>query len=94
MATYQVLRWHEIPTQVKAEEGGEEINVPLDGRLMERVDEVATKRGLTGTDEYLDGWQWTEPEQREGDFDKVISCARFFEHRTKQHEGDGESAGT
>ena len=76
MATYQVLRWHEIPTQVKAEAGGEEVSLPLDNRLMEQVDEAATKRGLTGTDEYLDGWQWSEPEQREGSAAEVAQAVK------------------
>jgi len=76
MATYQILRWHEIPTQVRAEDGGEEVTVPLDARLMEQVDEAATKRGLVGADDYLDGWQWSEPEQREGSAAEVARAVR------------------
>ena len=30
MAEYQVLYWQEIPSQVRAEEGGEEVKLELD----------------------------------------------------------------
>ena len=33
---------------------------------MERIDQLAAKRGLQGADDYLAQWQWGEEQQRAG----------------------------
>ncbi|HTP13186.1 MAG TPA: virulence factor [Bacteroidota bacterium] len=66
MAFYQVLRWQEIPTQIKAWDDFDEVKLELPPRFMIRVDQVAQSQGLTGTDDYLNQWKWSEPEERKG----------------------------
>jgi hypothetical protein len=66
MATYKVLYWQEIPTQVKAEDDEEEVTLPLPPRFMERVDRLALQRGLHGSDDYLAQWKWGDEEERDG----------------------------
>ena len=53
VATYRILYWQEIPSQIKAEDEREEVNVNLPPRFMERIDQLAAKRGLQGADDYL-----------------------------------------
>jgi hypothetical protein len=66
MATYKVLYWQEIPTQIKAEDDDEDVTVMLDPKFMLQVDILAAKRGLQGSDDYLAQWKWSEEEEREG----------------------------
>ena len=66
MATYQILSWHGIPTGVKAKDANEEKRENLPIRFQAAVDEVATATGNIGTQAYLAGWQWSQPEERDG----------------------------
>jgi hypothetical protein len=66
MATYKVLYWQEVPTQIKAEDDEEDVTVMLDGKFMLQVDILAAKRGLQGSNDYLAQWKWSEEEEREG----------------------------
>jgi hypothetical protein len=43
---------------------------------MERIDQLAAKRGLQSTDEYLAQWRWTEDEEREGSARQVAEALR------------------
>ena len=38
MATYKILYWQEIPSQVRAEDEGDEVTVPMPPEFMERFD--------------------------------------------------------
>jgi len=66
MATYKVLYWQEIPTQIKAEDESDDVTVMLDGRFMEHIDILAAKRGLQAADDYLAQWNWSEEQERKG----------------------------
>jgi hypothetical protein len=66
MATYKVLYWQEVPTQIKAEDDDEDVTLMLDGKFMLQVDILAAKRGLQASDDYLAQWKWSEEEEREG----------------------------
>ncbi len=66
MATYQILYWHEVPSQIKVEDDQDEVNVALPPKFQERIDELAAERGLADTDDYLAGWQWGEAQERDG----------------------------
>ena len=66
LTTYRILFWQEIPSQIKAEDEREEVTVSLSPRFMERIDQLAAKRGLQGSDDYLAQWQWSDEQQREG----------------------------
>ena len=71
MATYRVLYWQDIPSQVRAEDAADEVTLPLDPRFMERIDRLAAERGLQSTDDYLAQWQWSEEQEREGTAEAV-----------------------
>ena len=66
MATYKILSWQEIPTQIQVEDDVEEVTMMLDDKFMARVDVLAAQRGLQSTDDYLAQWKWSEEQQREG----------------------------
>jgi hypothetical protein len=66
MATYKVLYWQEVPSQVKAEDDQDEVNLPMPPRFMERVDRLAMQRGLQGSDAFLEQWHWSDEEERDG----------------------------
>ena len=66
MATYKILYWQEIPSQIKADDGADEVTVPMPARFLELIDQFALKRGLHSADDYLAQWNWSEEEEREG----------------------------
>jgi hypothetical protein len=74
MATYKVLYWQEIPSQVKAEDDEEEVTLPLSARFMERIDRLALQRGLHGSDDYLAQWKWSDEEERDGSAREVAEA--------------------
>lgn len=76
MAIYKVLYWQEIPTQVKAEDDEDDVNVMLDGKFMQQVDILAAKRGLQAADDYLAQWKWSEEEEREGSARDVAEAVK------------------
>jgi Virulence factor len=76
MATYKILYWQEIPSQIKAEDSEEDVTVLLPGKFMERIDMMAAKRGLTGADEYLAQWQWSEELERPGTAAEVAEAVK------------------
>ena len=66
MAIYTILYWQEIPSQIKASDALDDVTVPLDPRFMERIDQLAARRGLQGSDDYLAQWRWSDEQEREG----------------------------
>ena len=77
LTTYRILFWQEIPSQIKAEDEREEVTVSLSPRFMERIDQLAAKRGLQGSDDYLAQWQWSDEQQREGAAPDVAEALRL-----------------
>ena len=71
MARYQVLYWRDIPAQVRVETDHDEVSLQLDPRAQQRIDAVAVELGLQGTDEYLEHWKWSDPEERPGSAQEV-----------------------
>jgi hypothetical protein len=76
VATYKILYWQEIPTQIKVEDDEDDVTVMLDGRFMEQVDILAAKRGLQAADDYLAQWKWSEEEEREGSAHEVAEALK------------------
>jgi hypothetical protein len=66
MATYKILYWQEVPSQVKAEDDQDDVTLPMPARFMERVDRLAMQRGLQGSDDFLEQWHWSDEEERDG----------------------------
>lgn len=76
MARYKILYWQEIPTQIKAEDELDNVTVMLDGKFMNQIDILASKRGLQAADDYLAQWKWSEEEEREGSARQVADALR------------------
>jgi hypothetical protein len=76
VATYRILYWQEIPSQIKAADDLDEVTVQLDSRFMERIDQLAAQRGLQGTDEYLAQWHWSDDQERDGTADDVARAVK------------------
>ena len=76
MATYQILYWQEIPSQLKVDDGREEVNLPLPAKFMERIDALASERNLQEADSYLEQWHWSEPQQRDGSAQEVAAAIK------------------
>jgi hypothetical protein len=76
MATYKILFWQEIPTQIKAEDDVDDVTVMLADRFMAQVDILAAKRGLQSTDDYLAQWKWSDEQEREGSAHEVAEALK------------------
>lgn len=76
MATFKILYWQEIPTQIKVEDETDDVTVMLDEKFMKQVDLLAVQRGLESADDYLAQWKWSEEEEREGSAREVAEALR------------------
>jgi hypothetical protein len=76
VTTYTILYWQEVPSQIKAEDARDEVTLSMPPRFMERIDQLAAKRGLQGADDYLAEWHWSEEQQREGSAQQVAEAVR------------------
>jgi Virulence factor len=74
MATYKILYWQEVPSQVKAEDDQDEVTVPMPQKFMERIDQLAAQRGLQQSDDYLAQWQWSDDQDRDGTAQEVADA--------------------
>lgn len=76
MASYQILYWQDIPSQVKAWDDFDEVKVELPPRFAARIDQAAQAQGLTGADDYLAQWRWGERVERPGPAAAVAEAVR------------------
>jgi len=74
MASYQVMFWKHIPSQVKAWDGSTEVKSMMPDRFQVAIDAFAMKDGSTDMDAYLDGWRWGPVEERPGSPDDVLTA--------------------
>lgn len=66
MAEYVILYWQDIPSVVRASDGGATHKVQLGQRFQDLIDIVAMRKGLAGTDAYLAAWRRSKTQRREG----------------------------
>jgi len=66
MASYQVMFWKHIPSQIRAWEGDVEVKRMLPDYFQAAIDAYAMKDGSTDSDAYLDGWRRGPIEERAG----------------------------
>ena len=66
MATYQILYWQDIPSQIKCWDDSDEIKTELPQQFITKIDQKAQEVGLTSTDDYLAQWNWGEELERPG----------------------------
>jgi len=74
MASYQVMFWKHIPSQVMAWEGEEKAKRMLPDYFQAAIDAYAMKDGSTDMDAYLEGWHRGPVEEREGAPEEVINA--------------------
>ena len=75
MARYQVLRWQEVPSLVKAFSGdGTAVSRQLEGWFQQEIDRRAMAQGLVGSDAYLEQWAWDEPVERDGGVEETLDA--------------------
>jgi hypothetical protein len=74
MAIYQILYWKDIPAQVRVFEGRKAISRQMPDRFQLEIDQIAMEEGLTGSDDYLDQWDWTEKRERPGNSEEVLNA--------------------
>ncbi len=74
MASYQVMFWKHIPSQVKAWDDAGEAKAMLPDRFQVAIDAFAMKDGSSDMDSYLEGWAWGPVEQREGSAKDVVDA--------------------
>lgn len=76
MASYQILYWQDLPSQVKAWDDFDEVKVELPARFAARIDQAAQAQGLTSTDDYLAQWRWGDEVERPGTAAEVAEAVR------------------
>jgi hypothetical protein len=76
VATYKILYWQEIPTQITVEDESDTVTAMLGDRFMALIDAQAMKQGLTATDAFLDAWHWSEEQEREGTAQEVAAALK------------------
>jgi hypothetical protein len=74
MAKYKVLYWHDIPTQVRAEDEQGRRSVRLSERFQEAIDAAAMAGKLLSDDDYTDGFQWQREQERPGGAEDVANA--------------------
>ena len=85
MAKYQIMYWHDIPVQVRAGGRRDRVSIELPQRFQVAVDNAAMAAELTGTDAYLDGFRWSEMQERDGTPEavaKAVAAELEAEHET------------
>lgn len=76
MATYEILYWHDLPSQVRAKGASprERVSVQLSQRFQDAIDAAAMTAKLIGTDDYLGMFQWSEIMERPGTPQEVAAA--------------------
>lgn len=76
MATYKILYWQQVPTQIRAEDDSDDVTLMLDEKFIKHIDALAARLGLQAADDYLAQWRWSEEEEREGSAREVADALK------------------
>ena len=74
MAKYTILNWQDLPSLVEASDDEGTHKIQLSQRFQALIDHVAMESGLMGSDAYLDGWNKTDAQEREGEAKDVAKA--------------------
>ena len=74
IVSYQILRWRDLPSAVKAWDDFGEVKVDLPGEFADRIDAEAQKLGLVSADDYAAQFKWDDEQERPGSPDEVVSA--------------------
>jgi len=70
-----IMYWRDIPAQVIAKVGRTNARRELSQRFQEAIDNAAMECGAHGSDDYLEGWRKSAPEQCGSDLDAAADAA-------------------
>ena len=74
MASYRVMSWRGIPSQVKVTaDDGSVVSRQMPASFQQEIDRVAMAEGLSGSDEYLEAWVWSDEMTRDGTAQEVAA---------------------
>ena len=76
MAFYQILYWQNIPSQIKVWDDFDEVKVELSEKFIAKIDQVAKEKDLSGTEDFLNQWNWSEEFEREGKVEEVAKAIK------------------
>ena len=76
MAKYSILYWQDIPSVVEARDETGVHKLELDKKFQVLIDAVAMRKGLAGTDTYLEEWQRGKRIEREGTAEEVVRAVK------------------
>ena len=76
MAKYSILYWQDIPSVVEAKDDSGAHKLQLDQKFQELIDAIAMRKGLAGTDAYLEEWRRGKPVVREGSAEAVANAVK------------------
>ena len=74
MATIRVMYWKEVPVQVQAVDGDDQVSKPLQERFQQGVDAISMFDGSSGTDDYLMAWEWGIETEVEGTVEEAAEA--------------------
>lgn len=74
MATYQILSWQEIPSAIEARDEKGVHKHQLSQKFLALIDQAAMERDLAGTDAYLEQWNKSPRQERDGTAQEVASA--------------------
>jgi Virulence factor len=74
VASYQVMFWKHIPSQVKAWVGEDQVKSMMPDYFQAAIDAYAMRDGSTDMDAYLDGWKWGPVKERDGTPAEVLTA--------------------
>ena len=74
MADYTILYWQDIPSMVEAREGRTRKKIQLSDRFQLLIDAVAMRKGLVGTDAYIEQWRRGAKQSRAGTAEEVVEA--------------------
>ncbi len=76
MAIYSILYWQDIPSLVEAKDESGVHKLQLDLKFQELIDAIAMRKGLAGTDAYLEAWRRGKPVPRDGTAEEVARAVK------------------
>jgi hypothetical protein len=76
MAKYSILYWQDIPSVVEAKDESGVHKLELDRKFQELIDAIAMRKGLAGTDAYLEEWRRGKRIARDGSAEEVATAVK------------------
>lgn len=84
MAQCTIVSWQEIPSMIEAREGRSRHKVQLSDRFQELIDMIAMRRGLAGSDAYMNEWRRERQDRDGGAEDAAAALAAELEGRYEE----------